>query len=90
MGRWRTLLQFAEFVKVRATHLRYAAGMNGSHGDGGASSLEHAVECFKAGLSERVPACWKEQWDEFNSSDYQKYVELHERFGVNERGKSSP
>lgn len=83
----KTYEEFAEFLKAQATHRRYAAGMNGEHGDGGASVEEFGIECFTAGLAQKIPRCWQDSWNKFNSTDYQKYLELREKFAANERGK---
>lgn len=76
-------------MRARATHMRYAAGMNGSHTDGGASAVEESVETFVAGIDRKIPDCWKDEWDTFAGEEHQAYLKLHEKFGPQERGKPS-
>jgi hypothetical protein len=81
-----TLRAFAEYMRAQATHIRYAAGMNGSHTDGGASGLECSVDVFLAGIARRIPDVWKEEWKTFVGEEYQTYLKLHEKHGKNPKG----
>lgn len=79
-----------DIVLADATIREKRAGHNGEMGDNGAEELRKMVTAYRAGWTGQVPQGWKSYYDEAvaklklkdkqQDPEYQKYLELKQRF----------
>jgi hypothetical protein len=75
--------QFVEFLRRTVEQKRLDAGYSGSWGDNGASDLEVQIEIYFHGMVNSFPHQWDDYYKAYmkeTDPEYEKYLELKERF----------
>ncbi len=76
-------LSLSGYLLNVAHNKRESAGYSGRMDDDGAKSLEDQIECFRAGLDNRVPECWTHYVSDFkkiSDPEYSEYMRLKKKF----------
>jgi hypothetical protein len=74
---------FFNAMEARAKSLADSAGFSGSWGDNGAGHLRERVECWRAGLENRVPDALEDEFDEYSKTqdpEYNEFLRLKNKF----------
>jgi len=75
---------FLDFLEKQAQEARLSAAYGGRWDDGGAQALKDQIECWRAGLENRVPDVWgayAKAFETVSDPEYAEYQRLQAKFG---------